>query len=100
MRAVEVLVLQLLAKYKAEPKQRNLGAYMEALQAKKADPDLIRFLDEMVRVERNEGIHPTKLYTEAEADMTYSIAKSAIIAVIEDLGKQPTVPLLPSSDDF
>jgi hypothetical protein len=100
MRAVEVLVLELLEKYKAKPaadSQRNLGAYVKLLKDKNADAELARFLDEVVRVERNEGIHPTKLFSEAQADMTYSIAKSAIIAVVEDLGKERALTLLSAS---
>jgi hypothetical protein len=88
MRAVEVLVLELLTKYGATPpkeSQRNLGNYVGLLKDKGAPEELLRFLNEMVRVERNENIHPAKLLSEAEADMIYSIAKSAIITIIADL---------------
>ncbi len=90
MRAVEVLVLELLDKYSAKPtadSQRNLGNYVKLLKEKGADAELTRFLDEVVRVERNESIHPTKLFSEAEADMIYSIAKSAIIAIAAQFSK-------------
>jgi hypothetical protein len=89
MRAVEVLVLELLTKYGTPPpkeSQRNLGNYVGLLKNKGAPEELLRFLNEMVRVERNENIHPAKLLSEAEADMIYSIAKSAIITIIADLG--------------
>ena len=39
----------------------------------------------MARIERNEGIHPTRLLTEMEADMRYTVAKGAIIAMARDL---------------
>jgi hypothetical protein len=98
MRAVEVLVLELLSRYKVELKlesQRNLGNYVKLLKEKNADAQLTRYLDEMVRVERNESIHPTKLFSEAEADMIYSIAKSAIIVITANLSKG--VIVLPTS---
>jgi hypothetical protein len=90
MRAVELLVLELLTRYSAYPtkeSQRNFGCYVKLLEGKQAGAELLRFLNEMVRIERNESIHPEKLLSEAEADMIYSIAKSAIIAIITDLDK-------------
>lgn len=42
----------------------------------------------MARIERNEGIHPTKLLNETEADMRYGVAKGAIMAMIRDLNNR------------
>jgi len=86
MRAAEIVVIDLLCKYynlTIPTSQRNWGAYVAALKTHGAPPDLLSFLYEVVRVERNESIHPTKLMTEIEAQRIYTIAKGAIMAIME-----------------
>ena len=62
----------------------NWGNYISIIKKNGGDPELVRYLNEMARIERNEGIHPTKLLTEVEADMRYTVAKGAIMAMIRD----------------
>ncbi len=88
MRAAEIVVLALLQEYYNESvptAQRNWGQYVSILRRRGAPPDLLRFLDEVVRIERNESIHPTKLLTEVEAQIIHTIAKGAIMAMVEHI---------------
>jgi hypothetical protein len=88
MRAAEIVVLWLLRTYYNESiptAQRNWSQYIKILQKHGPDPALLRFLDEVVRFERNESIHPTKLLTEVEAQMIYTVAKGAIMAMMQHM---------------
>src|SRR6266404_2343755 len=91
MRAAEILILGLVRDYypvTLKESQRNLGQYVSLLSQNGAAPELVRFLDELLRVERNEGIHPTKLLTEVDAEVIVTAARGAIIAVVRDMGNR------------
>ena len=88
MRAAEIVMLVLLRDYynqTLKESDRNWGNYIRVIKDNGGDPELVRYLNEMARIERNEGIHPTKLLNEEEADMRYTVAKGAIMAMIRDL---------------
>lgn len=86
MRAAEIVVLHLLREYYNETvpvAQRSWSRYVDLLGAHRPDQELLRYLGEVVRIERNESIHPTKLLDETEAQMVYTIAKGAIMAMLK-----------------
>ena len=91
MRAAEILIRSLVRDYypnALKGSQRNLGQYVRLLADNGADPELVRFLDELVRVERNEGIHPEKLLSEVDAEVIVTAARGAIIAAVRDLNNR------------
>jgi len=91
MRAAEILIRNLVRDYyrnALKDSQRNLGQYVKLLADNGADPELVRFLDELVRVERNEGIHPEKLLSEVDAEVIVTAARGAIIAAVRDLNNR------------
>jgi hypothetical protein len=104
MRATEIVMRILVTFYYDKPlapSKRGIGAYAAILKDNGVDPELGRFLDDLVRVERNEGIHPEKLLTEVDAELLSTTARSAIIAMIRDMeNRDAYLPLTQAAKDF
>jgi len=96
MRAAEIVLLSLLAEFQImdlKKSDRNWGGYVRLLRDAKADEEMLKFLDELARFERNETIHPTKLLQPAERDKIYTVAKGAIIIMQSEILKRKRAPL-------
>jgi hypothetical protein len=90
MRAAELVLLELLKEYQVSPEkesQRNWGNYIKLLEGK-VDGELLLFLKELAKLERNETIHPTKMLIDVEQVKVYSVAKMVIVGMIEHLQKR------------
>lgn len=91
LRAAEIVVLVLLRDYysnEIKESQRNWGQYVKLLESNGADPALTQYLNEVVRLERNQGVHPTKLLTEPESSYISTLAKGAIMKMVAELQKR------------
>jgi hypothetical protein len=96
MRAAEIVLLALLPEYGISgPKKsdRNWGNYVKLLRDKGADAEMLKFLDELARFERNETIHPTKLLEPSDRDKVYTVAKGAIIIMQAEILKRKGAPV-------
>ncbi len=84
-RATETMIEKEMKAFQATPHQNNWGAYVEALRRTRANPKVIRVIDQIRELHRNPLIHPEVTLALPEAITLWSICTSAIQAMVADI---------------
>lgn len=85
MRATETVVKKYCSEFGAKVKQRNWNGYITALKATEASPKVLAVLEQIRELHRNPTIHPGVVLSINDATLLFSIAQSAITAMVDDI---------------
>ena len=84
-RANESVVLHYMDYLNAEPKKRNLGEYVKALEKVGAPEPIVSCLRDLAKLSRNPLMHPEDtIKTFDEADAVFCRVKAVIIAILKE----------------
>lgn len=91
LRATESVIREYLAtvtRGTSKSKHRNWGAYIRTLTGAGVDPKITSMLDQIREMHRNPLMHPEDSLSNEEAVELFDICKSAIQAMVRDMGKR------------
>jgi len=97
MRALETVLKQYRDEFGAATKGRSWGAYIKALKSTKASPKVVATLDQIRDLHRNPTIHTDIVLSPDEATDLFSIAQSAISAMVRDINEHTVAQTTPAS---